>query len=489
MNGQERSATAILMGLALVTLAIHVATNGIYGFLGDELYYIASGNHPAFGYVDYPPLVPLLALLETSVLGTSQWALRLLHALVGAAIVVLAGLCAREMGAGPRAQVAAGVLTAISPFVLGAHFLFGTVSFDQLTWVVTLYLLLRLLRTRDRRLWLLLGFTIGVGMETKITIAALAAGLAVAVVASPLRPHLTTRWPWLGAFVAIALAAPYAIWNVVNGLPTLAYTHNHAADIANSGGVTNVAFEYLLLAVGVGLVPLWVYGLVWLWRSSLYWPLLAAVAVATLILLPNGKAYYPAPAVPVVIAAAVTGLGKSTVRRRTIRISVAAGAALNLILLPLALPLVPPADLHTTHIDTLRPDFASTVGWPEVTQEIATAYLRLPMEQRQSTAILSAYYSTAGAVDVFGPALGLPSALSPHLTYWFWKPTDVTASSLLVIGYQPEQLTSLCGQVTQVGTVIIPNGVINNEQGKPIFLRTALRQSLDAAWPSMKNFS
>src|SRR5215207_5741975 len=91
MHGQERSATVIVVGLALVTLAIHMATNANYGYHGDELYYIASGNHPAFGYVDYPPLVPLLAHLETSALGTSPWALRLLPALVGAAIVLLAG--------------------------------------------------------------------------------------------------------------------------------------------------------------------------------------------------------------------------------------------------------------------------------------------------------------------------------------------------------------------------------------------------------------
>jgi hypothetical protein len=83
---------------------------------------------------------------------------------------------------------------------------------------------------------------------------------------------------------------------------------------------------------------------------------------------------------------------------------------------------------------------------------------------------------------------GMPSSgrcvLSPHLTHWYWKPVEVTATSLLVIGYQPEQLTSLCGQVSQVGTVVIPNGVINNEQGGPILLCTALRQSLTRPGPA-----
>jgi 4-amino-4-deoxy-L-arabinose transferase-like glycosyltransferase len=87
-------------------LRIHLATNGVYGFQRDEMYYIISGQHPALGYVDYPPVTPMLAWINTAIFGMSRWTLRLLRALAGAAVVLLTGLCAREMGGGIYASSA-----------------------------------------------------------------------------------------------------------------------------------------------------------------------------------------------------------------------------------------------------------------------------------------------------------------------------------------------------------------------------------------------
>ena len=56
-------------------IALHLAINGTLSFHTDELYYIDAGRHPAFGYVDFPPVVPVLARLETDLLGTSPWTL------------------------------------------------------------------------------------------------------------------------------------------------------------------------------------------------------------------------------------------------------------------------------------------------------------------------------------------------------------------------------------------------------------------------------
>ena len=465
MNGHERSAMVILVGLALVTLAIHMATNGNYGYHGDELYYIASGNHPAFGYVDYPPLVPLLAHLETSALGTSPWALRLL---LGPARCRNRAPCPACVpvkwvrGGGPRLRP--GALWRFHRLLLGANFLFRTVPFDQLTWLVTLYLLLRLLRSwRSPAVAHARAHHRRRAGDQDHHRRPCRAGVAVSGAHFAAAPTPDDAMALAGGAVAIALTSPFAIWQVVNSLPTLDYIRNHAADVASGSGVTNFVIQYLLLAVGVGLVPLWAYGLVWLWRSSSYRPLLVAVAIATLILLPNGKAYYPAPAIPAVMAAAVTGLGRSAVRRRTIRMAVGVGAALNLYFpFPSPCPLVPTADLHNTQIDTLRPDFAATVGSPEVTEEVATTYSQMPARAAEEHRDPIGVLQRGGCYSLFGPTpTGCQGVLSPHLTYWYWKPAEVTVTGLLVIGYQPDQLTFLCGQVTQVGTVVVPYGVIN----------------------------
>src|SRR5579863_8754380 len=191
--------TAPLLVLAAVKFSFHLATNGVYGFQRDEMYYIISGQHPAMGYVDYPPVTPMLAWLNTSIFGISPWTLRLFPALAGAAVVFLAGMCAREMGAGRSIAIVASLVTLMSPLLLGANWLFQTVTFDQLTWLIAIYLLLRILRTGDARLFLVVGIDIGIGLETKLTILALCVGIVAAVLVSrDLRPLLRTRYPWIG---------------------------------------------------------------------------------------------------------------------------------------------------------------------------------------------------------------------------------------------------------------------------------------------------
>jgi 4-amino-4-deoxy-L-arabinose transferase-like glycosyltransferase len=175
---RDRDVTLALLALAAVKLAVHLATAGRYGWHRDELYYAAAGRHLDFGYPDFPPVTPLLARLSELAFGGSLVGFRVLPALAGAAMVVLGGLLARELGGGPAAQVLAGLAALASPMLLGANALMQTVSFDQLAWVVVLYLLARLLRTGDPRWWLAVGAAVGVGLQTKFTMFTLALGIA-----------------------------------------------------------------------------------------------------------------------------------------------------------------------------------------------------------------------------------------------------------------------------------------------------------------------
>src|ERR1700730_3893297 len=216
-------------GLALAVLALHMATNGLYGFNRDELYYLDSARHLAWGFVDYPPLTPAIARLSESLFGTSVWLLRRWPSLAGSVMIVLSALIARELGGGRNARILAAIGAAASPVLLGAHWLFETVTFDQLMWMVCFWVIARLLRTGDRRLWLILGAALGIGLETKYTIVALLAGLAVGIVVTHLRKHLRTQWPWLGLAIAVVIVLPNVIWQVANSWPSVAYTFNHHA--------------------------------------------------------------------------------------------------------------------------------------------------------------------------------------------------------------------------------------------------------------------
>ncbi len=483
--------TAPLLAIAAVKLAIHLALNGVYGLHTDELYYILSGQHPALGYVDFPPVTPMLAWVDTSIFGISPWTLRLLPALTGAVVVFLTGMCARELGGGRGASIFASVVALMSPLLLST-WLFQTVELDLLTWVIAIYLLLRILRTGDGRLFILLGVDLGVGFETKFTIVGLCAAIAVAVLVSrDLRPSLRTRYPWIGLVIALALAAPNVGWQVANGFPTLTYTRNHGADIAHGGGIATFVVE-LVLSIGPLLLPLWIAGLIFLLRDRRLRPVAVLVVVAILLFLPDGKGYYPAPTIPFVLAAGCVAISRIVVvtRRRWAAGLVVAGGLLELaVLLPIILPVVPTASLHGAGIDRVNPDFANTAGWPEMTAQVGAVYDALPPAQRARTTILTSIDGQAAAIDIYGGSEHLPQAISPHLSFWYWRPADLDPTTLVTVGYEPSELAFLCGTVTRAGTVTIPDAIVNLNQRAPILICTNLRESISAAWPALRNFS
>ena len=137
--------------------------------------------------------------------------------------MILVALIARDLGGGRTAQVLSAQATATSVLLLGANWLFQTVTFDQLWWVGVPLVFTRLARTAEVRLWPAIGVLIGLGLETKLTIAGLGLGLAAALVLTLLRSQLRTRWPWLGLLLVAVLVAPNLVWQQLNGWPTLDY--------------------------------------------------------------------------------------------------------------------------------------------------------------------------------------------------------------------------------------------------------------------------
>src|SRR5436853_3838985 len=94
--------------LVAAKIGITMAVADRYGWHRDELYYLASSRHLALGYVDYPPITPLLARVDQAIFPGSLPALRLLTILAGACVIIVAALIARELGANRLAQLLAG---------------------------------------------------------------------------------------------------------------------------------------------------------------------------------------------------------------------------------------------------------------------------------------------------------------------------------------------------------------------------------------------
>ena len=489
--GHRRRCVAVVpYGVAAaIFIAIRFATNGTLGFHIDELYYMESGRNLTFGYVDYPPIVPLLSRLETTVLGVSPWALRVLPALVGAVNVLISAAYVRKLGGSLRLQMLGLLVGLTAPLLLGT-FLFQTVVFDQLAWMVSLYLFLSLVVDRKPHTWILLGLTLGIGLEVKYLILPLILGMVIATFPTPsLRADLRTRYPWIGAALMLLIWLPNVVWQFSNDFPTVRYILNHQGDIQSGGGVLEFAVLFVLLLFL--LAPLWVAGLVSLFRSRDLRPVGIACAVPVFVYLFVGKGYYPAPTIPIVMSAGLVAL--SHVQRARLRVvltyAVVAASLIDLVALAkITIPTTPADRMHATGLDNRDSDYASTVGWVSITQQMTRIYGALPASERGTTVIVSSDYGVTGALQIYGNPAMLPASYSPQLSDYYYLPPHLAATDVLMVGYAPSDVSFMCSSAKVLAHLTIPFHVVNLELDLPVTFCT-LNAPLPSVWGRLKEFS
>lgn len=479
-------------GIAGISFVVHMAVAGRYGFHRDEFYYIASGFHPAWGYVDHPAFVPMIARFAVMLFGASAVGLRLFAALACAVVIVLTAYTARELGGGKFAAWLTALTVAVAPiFVSGGHLL-QTVTFDQLVWAVAVLLLARVMRGREGWLWLPLGATLGVGAHTKDTVVALVLGIVVGVVLTRERAWLRTPWPWIGACIAAAIAAPAVLWQVANGWPTLEFARNNSAAYWHDRPL--VLFVLMQPAlIGFGGIVIAALGLWWLFRARdgawrlFGWLFLVAFA---LFLVTRGKEYYLAPAFLPLIAAG--GVATEEIVRRHSgelrRVIVAVVVVLALPLLPFVLPVLSTRIMLDLQLEKVVPDLAEQIGWPEFVGTVAAAYQSLAPDEQAHALVLAANWGEAGAVDLLGGRYDLPPAISGHDAYYTWGPGDPEATTYIATGYSYTQLSLYFNEVVQSGKVANRAGAPNEEAGRAVFICRRPKQPLSAVWSQFRRY-
>jgi Dolichyl-phosphate-mannose-protein mannosyltransferase len=488
------------LGIAVIAAAafgMEMAVSARYGYVRDELYFLAAGHHPAFGYVDQPPLTPLIARLSAVLSGNTLVGLRVVPALGLAALVVLTAAMSRLLGAGRAGQLLAALAAATCGEYLGAMHELTTTMPDFVFWAVTLYLVMLLLARQDPRWWLAIGGCAGIASEAKWNIAFLVAALAAGLAATDARRLLRSRYLLLGCVIAVALAAPDVIWQAAHGWPSIDVFRSLQGQAGHNRAVYWIA---QVLYTGPVLVPVWVAGAVWSLRSEAarrFRPvgIACVIAIATQFVL-GGKAYYPGAAYTFLFAAGSVPLERWLAARkpRAARISPVAlmGAAMlmgGIVAAPITLSALPARVLATVPLQKINYDLAETIGWPQEVALVAREYQALPPGQRATTTILAGNYGEAGAIARYGPGDGLPPVFSGANNFWYWGPPPARDRSAITINVDPALLRRLFTTVHRVAVFHNGLGVSDDEQGAAIYRATGLRTGWAKAWPVLRNFS
>jgi hypothetical protein len=502
----------VVVLLAAAKLLVHLATTGRFGYsyFVDELYYLDCARHLAWGFVDMPPLFPAVVAALRGVLGDSLLAVRLLPALAGAALVLMTGLIARDLGGRRFAQGIAALAVLVAPIWLALHSIDTMNALDQLFWTGGAWIVLRIVRDDRPQLWLLFGAVAGLGMLDKHSMAFFGVAVVAALLLTPERRALRSPWLWLGGLLAGAIFLPNLVWIVQHHFPhfeMLANVKREGRDVSLSP--LQFMVQQVLLMNPLTL-PLWLGGLAWLLfdREGRRYRVLgiAWLAVMAEMFLLDGRPYYPAPAYPMLLAAGGVGLEGwlATPLWRRWRAAKPVYAALlalsGVVLAPLFTPLLPPETLirYSRAIGMTQPRIenhrlgplpqlmADRFGWQEMAGEVARIYRSLPPADRARAAIFGQNYGQAGAIDLFGPALGLPPAISGHLSYYLWGPRGYTGDVMIVLDDERPNLERLFRSVELAGHVAHPYSM--PYQHFDVFVCRGPRQSLAALWPRIKRY-
>ncbi len=434
-------------------------------------------------------MTPAIAAALDAIATGSLTALRVPSALSIAAVVVLTGLIAREFGGRARAQlIAAGSVAVGAVFLIAGHLL-STTTFDLLAWAGLSLLVVRAVRTGDDRLWLAAGAVLGLALLNKPLPAFLAVALLAGVIIVGPRELLRSPWVWAGAGVALAIWAPWLIWQAREGWPQLDVAENIAAGGSASSESRWALLPFQLLLLSPLLAGVWLVGL---WRlltdpelrafRFLGWAWVALVVIFTVL---GGKPYYLAGMFPALVAAGAISVdrwldgGRAALRRGLLAGALAVSA---LVAITLALPVLPAEDLDP--VVALNEDVGETVGWPEFAETVAAVRARAPSDEE--TAILTTNYGEAGAIDRYGPELGLPPAHSGHNGYWEWGPPSDRAQHVIGIGFEAGELGRDLYGCRVVARITNDAGIDNEELGTPVVLCGGARRPWAEIWPEFR---
>jgi 4-amino-4-deoxy-L-arabinose transferase-like glycosyltransferase len=494
--------------LAALAVLLQMLTNGRYGYFRDELYYLAASEHLAAGYVDFAPLIAWLTHASRVIFGDSLHAIRLLPALAFGAEVLLTGFITRELGGKRWAVLLASGSVLLAPVIVGNAGRLSMNPLEPLFWMGCVYVLLLAINREQPKLLLWCGVLLGFGLENKHSTVFFIGALVVGLLATPERRLLASKWFWIAAAIAFAIALPNVVWQYLHHFPTLEDLRNVKA-IHKNVELPPLSFlgqQIRMLAPVSALV--WIAGLGFLLlhdegKRYRFLGVTYLVFLAVMMAL-KGKDYYLAPIYPMLYAAGGVfweKLAESHARLRWLRIALPALVfALGLIAVPVVLPILPPEKVAPymealgikvpkteTHMQSLLPQyFADEFGWPEMVATVAGVYNSLPPDQRSKTAIFADNYGGAGAIDFFGPRYGLPKAISAHQNYFYWGPRQYTGESVILLESDLEDAQHWCGSVDQ-GPTIAPYYGMGWEH-YTILICHNVKQPLAEVWPQLKHW-
>jgi hypothetical protein len=510
-NISVRKESVAIIILCCIPLLIHLYVNIFagYGYFRDELYYIkcSGAEQLSFGYVDHPPFSIYILSLSRLLFGESLFAIRLIPALASSLTVLFTCLMVLKLKGRITAILISSVCVIFAPVYLGMFGFYSMNFIDILIWSVSAYLIIVIIDNDRLSDWILLGFTLGIGLLNKIGILWLCFGFFLGIIITNKRKVLLTLKPYLCASTALLIFSPFIIWNFMNDFAHLEFIRN-----ATSGKYSQLDFRDFILGQILNMNPLSVF----VWIAGLYfflfnkegkkYRILSIIYLSSfVILILNGhsKAEYLAPAYTILFAGGGVFIEKiSSVKLKWLKYSVVIPVIImGIIAVPFAMPVLTadgfikyseklgkaPSSSEDKELSKLPQFYADMFGWEELAQNVSKVCSNLTVEERKNAVVFGRNYGEAAAVDFYGSKYDLPKAVSGHNSYWIWGYGNSTGSVVIIIGGNMDDHLKIFESVDQI-LIHTAEYSMPYENNIPIFIAKNPKVPLEKLWNEIKHF-
>lgn len=508
-NNHWLSPIAIGAYFAVFKLLLHFIFNSNYGYFRDELYYLACGEHLAWGYPDHAPMVAMMAKASRTFLGDSLFSIRFFPAVAGAAKIFLAALLVKEFGGKRFATFLACLCVLCAPVYLAIDNLLSMNALEPVFWMLCVYFAVLAIKHENPRYWVWFGVFAGLGLMNKHSMLFFGFALIAGLFLTKERKAFLNKYFWLGGAIAFLIFLPNIVWQFQNDFATLELLRN----VQKTGkNVVLSPFQFIgsqIMMLLPTTLPIWLAG-IWYFLFDKNGKRFRFLGICYLVLLApmiflKAKDYYLAPIYPMLFAAGAVWWQEIIEKFRQARFARIALPVLIIgmaaFALPIALPVLPvekliayqeaigfePPKAEVSHEGILQQIYGDQFGWQEMVEKVAGVYNSLPPDEREKAGIYASNYGEAGAIDFFGAKYNLPKALSGHQSYFLWGHRGYMGEILIVLGGKKEDAEKNCNSVEEKTEVNHPYSMA--EEKYKILVCRGTKKPLPEIWQSLKHWN
>lgn len=450
MNKQTK---LIVLFFCIIKLILHLIADSHSGFQGDELLHIETGKHLAFGYMEFPPFIAVIAFIQNLFHSNSVFIHHIFPHIAAIFIAIYIAKTTIELGGKSQAVFFVLLAIVIAPGFGRSQQLFQPVVFSQLFWVLGFYQLVKYVKyLENKSLWYLTLICI-LGFLTKYDSFFFIFGLSSLLLFKRTRMALIKHKFWINIIVFLLCILPNIIWQYLNDFPLLQMTdrlyETQLDEISRWNNLTN-----LLIAVNPMVSLLLVIpAIFFLFKSKgniVVRILSIAIGLSFLLLLfKNGKGYYFFPIILTLLPfGAIFWEQIMLFKRKWAVYSISALMILGAMLIPFGMPVYSfnrylekiypheEKDIQGGKYGVKYDEYYTTDKWKVTMEALKSVYDSLSLNEKKNCLIWGKHYAQAGAVNLFRESYYLPKAFSFHGSFYSWTPKGKMPNTVIALSYR-----------------------------------------------------